>query len=120
MKKVLMTIAAVLITVAVAPSCQKEYKPSTPDSVALYTHPGNPVSFKAGTKAVTITATTDWTASSSVNWITVSPSSGSRGINEVVLSYTENTGSAQRSGSVVFTSKGGYSESYELKQNPQQ
>lgn len=118
MKKVLLAIAAAVLAVAFAPSCQKVYKPVTPDSVALYTHPGDPVAAEAGTKAVTISATADWTAASKADWILVSPASGTKGINEVVLTYSENATAAQRSGEVVFTAKGGQSETYVLKQNP--
>ena len=54
-------MAVALLAVTIAPSCQKEKVTTAPDSVALYTHPGEPVSGEAGTKAVTISATCDWT-----------------------------------------------------------
>ena len=120
MKKVLMSIAVALLAVTLAPSCQKVEKPTRPDSVALYTHPGAPVSYQAGTKGVTISATCDWTAASEASWVTVSPQSGEVGIHEVVLTYSENTGSTARSANVVFTAKGGQSETYVLTQNPQE
>jgi hypothetical protein len=66
---------------------------------------------------VTIAATSDWTAVSNDAWITVSPSSGGVGIQEVVLSFQENNTGAVRKGSVTFTA-GSYSESYTLTQNP--
>jgi hypothetical protein len=120
MKKVLLSMAVALLAVTIAPSCQKEKVTTAPDSVALYTHPGEPVSGEAGTKAVTISATCDWTVASRADWIVVSPESGEKGIREVILTYTENTGAAQRSGGVVFTARGGYSETYVLTQNPKQ
>ena len=120
MKKVLMSFALALLAVVLAPSCQKVETPTRPDSVALYTHPGKPVSYEAGTRGVTISATCDWTVKSDVSWVTVSPESGSVGIHEVVLSYSENTGTAARSANVVFTAKGGQSETFVLTQNPKQ
>ena len=118
MKKILLATTIILTALFLASSCQKQKQPVTVDSVALYTKPGDPVSAAAGTKGVTISATCDWTVTSEADWISVSPSSGSRGINEVILNYTENTGKEPRSGKVVFTAKGGYSETYTLKQNP--
>lgn len=118
MKKILMATAFLLTVLSMAPSCQRLRQPVKVESVALYTKPGDPVSSAAGTKGVTISATGDWTVSSKADWISVSPSSGSRGINEVILNYTENTGKELRTGSIVFTAKGGYSETYILKQNP--
>ena len=119
MKKVLISIVATALAVMIAPSCQKVERQKTPDSVTLYTHPGEPESFENGFKGVTIAATTDWTAVSDVEWLVVSPSSGGRGISEVSLSWTENTGSSPRSGNVKFTARGGQSETFVLTQNSQ-
>ena len=115
-----MSIAVALLAVTLAPSCQKVEKPTRPDSVALYTHAGKPESYEAGTRGVTISATCDWTVKSDASWVVVSPESGSTGIHEVVLTYTENSGTAARSANVVFTAKGGQSETYVLTQNPKQ
>jgi len=102
-----------------AVSCQKEIKHETPASIALYTHPGTPETADAGVRAVTITATVDgWTATSQADWITVTLAAGmeyTKGVKEVLLSYTANTTGAQRSGDVVF-SVGSYSETYTLTQ----
>jgi len=118
MKKVLMLLATVILAASL-PSCQKVVTHETPDSVALYTHPGSiPEAYTAGTRAVTITATCAWTAASEADWITVSPTSGERGIHEVILTYTENTSGNSRSGGVKFSVASGYSETYVLTQAP--
>lgn len=98
-------------------SCQKAYVPSTPESVSVGTKPGEAKASDAGSQGVTIYATSDWTATSTADWIEVYPTSGGRGVNEVCLTYTENKTGAQRSGEVVF-SAGGYSETFVLVQKP--
>ncbi len=102
-------------------SCQKQKNPISPESVALMTQSiTDPSKFEpptAGTRAVTIAATSEWTAVSNVTWISVSPSSGPRGIHEVILTYEENTTAEVRQGVVVFSSAKN-SESYTLNQKP--
>lgn len=118
MKKVLLLVVAAVLAVGVL-SCQKEIRHETPASVALYTHPGKPVPASAGTIGVTVSATVDgWTATSKADWITVAPAAGSeytKGVREVILTYTENTTGAPRSGDVVF-SVGSQGETYTLTQ----
>ena len=115
--KVLLLIVA-LLTIGVV-SCQKQETAQSPESVAVITQPqqkGEPAT--AGERPVTIAATSDWTAvSDSEGWLTVTPASGVKGMQEVVLSFTENTTGAVRSGKVTFTS-GPYSETFTLVQNP--
>ena len=108
----------VFIAISVV-SCQKQETTTSPESVALITKPdskGEPA--QAGTRAVTIAATSNWSAVSNADWITVSPDSGSKGIQEVILTFTENTTGAVRTGAVTFTA-GTYSETFNLKQNAQ-
>lgn len=108
-------LIAFAITVAI--SCQKQDVSQSPESVAVITQPdAKGEASQAGTRAVTIAATVDWSAVSNADWITVSPSSGPKGMQEVILSFTENTTGAKRTGSVTFTS-GTYSETYLLTQN---
>lgn len=118
MKRILMLLVAVVLAVG-AVSCQKERQHETPASVALYTHPGKAVKAASGTIGVTVSATVDgWKAESKADWITVAPAEGSgftKGVREVILTYTENTTGAQRSGDVVF-SVGAQSETYTLTQ----
>jgi hypothetical protein len=100
-----------------AVSCQKQEAQPTPESVAIITQPdakGEPAA--AGTRPVTIAATSDWSAVSNDAWITVSPASGPKGMQEVILSFEENTTGAKRTGSVTFTS-GKHSETFLLTQN---
>ena len=113
--KHLLLLMAFAIIAAI--SCQKQEVSQAPESVAIVTQPdpkGETV--QAGTRAVTIAATADWSAISDADWITVNPSSGPKGMHEVVLTFTENTTGAKRTGSVTFTS-GTYSETYTLTQN---
>ena len=113
-----MLLAAATLVAGVV-SCQKEVRHETPASVALYTHPGKPVPAAAGTIGVTVSATVDdWTAVSMADWITVELAEGSaytKGVREVILTYTENTTGKQRSGVVVF-SVGAQGETYTLTQ----
>lgn len=115
MKKILLLILGISVLGLVC-GCQKVRTNPTPQSVSIRTQSGAAVSSVAGEKAVTIDATSSWTAESLADWITVIPDSGERGVNEVVLVYTGNTTSEPRSGAVVFTS-GTYSETFILKQN---
>ena len=98
-------------------SCQKQETSTSPESVALITKPdAKGETAEAGARPVTIAATSNWSAVSDVDWITVSPASGPKGLQEVILTYTENTTGAKRVGSVTFTS-GTYSETFKLTQN---
>ena len=116
----LLTVAATLL--AALTGCQndkylhmEDY--DTPESVFVWTQPGaNPVSSSAGVQAVTIYATSDWTAVSEASWITLDRNSGAKGPNEVILSYDANGTGSTRIGIVKFTA-GSYSETFTLTQN---
>ncbi len=118
MKKILMLFAVAALAFGAA-SCQKETQHETPASIALYTHPGKPEPATPGTRAVTVSATVDgWSATSGADWITVSLAPGmefTKGVKEVILTFTANTTGSQRSGDVVF-SAGSYSQTYTLTQ----
>ena len=116
LRHLLLLVAFVAISVV---SCQKQETTQTPESVALITKPdakGEPA--QAGTRAVTIAATSNWSAVSDASWITVTPDSGSKGMQEVILTFSENTTGAVRVGNVKFTS-GTYSETFILTQKAQ-
>ena len=114
MHKIILLITAVFALTAA--SCQKWETPSTPDSVSILTQAvAGGESQLGGTKAVTIAATSDWTAVSDKGWLYVTPSSGSKGIQEVVIHFNENTTSQSRTGKITFTC-GGYSETFTLTQ----
>lgn len=114
MRKTILILAAAFSLIAV--SCQKWETPSTPDSVSILTmaETGGEAQ-QGGTKAVTIAATSDWTAISDKGWLYVTPSSGSKGIKEVVIHFNENTTGQSRTGKITFTC-GDYSEVYTLVQ----
>lgn len=113
--KILMLVTAFLVLGFSA--CQKQETPTTPESVAVITQP-QPAgeSAEAGKRAVTIAATAAWTATSNSAWLTVSPASGEKGMQEVILSFQENTSTEARTAVVTFTS-GTYSETFTLVQN---
>lgn len=110
----------ILASAAIAFSaCQKQESTQTPESVAVITQPqAEGEAAAAGTRAVTIAATCDWTAVSNDAWMTVSPESGTTGVQEVVISFQENTTGEVRTGSVTFKA-GDYNESFILTQKAQ-
>lgn len=113
--KILMLVTAFLVLGFSA--CQKQETPTTPESVAVITQPQpKGESAEAGKRAVTIAATAAWTATSNSAWLTVSPASGEKGMQEVILSFQENTSTEARTAVVTFTS-GTYSETFTLVQN---
>ena len=106
---------AVLLALSVAVfSCKEPVKiePAVPPVLTVKTQT---VEGEAGSQFITISATGDWTISTSASWLTVNPSSGSGNNNMVVLSYSENT-DAVRTASVTVTGAGGYT-SASLTQN---
>ena len=97
---------AVLLALSVAVfSCKEPVKvePAVPPVLTVKTQT---VEGEAGSQFITISATGDWTISTSASWLTVNPSSGSGNNNMVVLSYSENT-DAVRTASVTVTGAGG-------------
>ena len=114
MRKTTLILAAAFSLIAV--SCQKWETPSTPDSVSILTEAvTGGESQSGGSKSVTIAATSDWTAVSDKGWLYVTPSSGSKGIQEVVIHFSENTTGQSRTGKITFTC-GDYSEVFTLVQ----
>lgn len=97
-------IFAVLLSACLG-SCQKWEEPSTPGSITVMTEPqAGGESAAGGTRKVTIAATGAWTAVSDKGWLYVSPSSGAAGIQEVMVTFYENTTGKNRSGNIIFTS----------------
>ena len=116
LKKCILIAGATLALVCGLSSCQKERTPQTPQSVALATQPGDkPVAAGGGSIGVTIYATSDWSAESLADWITVDPASGGRGMHEVILTYQSNSTGSVRQGDVRFSSAAN-SEIYVLTQ----
>ena len=116
MKSKILILIATLFAICFS-SCQKQEESQTPESVAVITVPDSkPELVMTGTRAVTIMATSNWTAVSNASWLTVSPSEGGVGMNEVILHFTENTTGAERKGTVTFTA-GNYSEPSVLTQS---
>ena len=63
---------------------------------------------EAGSQYMSVTASGNWTLSSSASWLTISPSSGSDSRTDVVINYTENT-EAVRNATVTLTCSNGTS-----------
>lgn len=118
MKKIVLLILSILIILPSA-SCQKQEEGRTVESVSVRTQSGGIKDADKGEVAITIDATSDWVASPESDWLTVSPDHGSRGINEVIIHYSENTTSEERTGIIRF-SAGAYSETFTLKQAKRQ
>lgn len=92
----------------VTSSCSEDIDDTLTDSVYLYT---TAISAPAaeGTQSVTVTATSDWTASPAVDWLSVDKVSGPTGFTAVQVSWSTNTTGAVRVGTVKFAS-GTYSD----------
>ena len=121
MKNLSVLLVSASAVIATATGCQtNEFlhmeDMDTPQSVYVWTTPAPAVDASAGTQAVTIYATSDWTAVSEASWITLDKAKGSKGPNEVLLSYDPNSTGAKRSGVVKFTA-GNYSETFTLTQD---
>lgn len=106
MKKLVLTAALAALLLG-ASGCQKDRHLhmedyDTPQSVYVWTRPAGAVEAGAGIQAVTIYATSDWTASTDADWVSIDPESGSKGPNEVIITYSTNTSGAPRSAVVTF------------------
>ena len=60
---------------------------------------------KGGSKTVTVTSNTSWTATSSANWLTISPASGSNN-GTITAVATANTSSSQRTATITISGNG--------------
>lgn len=116
MKQKIVLLVVALLSVVLLSSCQKQEVETSPESVAIITTP-QPAGETAteGTRPVTIAATCNWSAVSDSDWVTVSPASGGKGMQEVLLSYSANTTGAARTAKVTFTA-GSHSETFTLVQ----
>ncbi len=69
----------------------------------------------SGSTAFTITSNTDWTVIDDASWLTVSPSSGNNN-GTITATYTENTTTSQRVGTITVTG-GGITETVTVTQS---
>lgn len=115
MKRSLLIILAIFsITLG---SCQKWEQPSTPKAITLLTEPqAGGESNLEGTRPITISSTSDWSATADKGWLYVTPSSGKKGIQEVTIHFKKNTTAEKRTGNITFTC-GSRSVTYTLTQN---
>ena len=98
-------LAVLLVLSAAAYSCQEPAKeePVLPPSVNIKTQT---VDGEAGSQFMSVSATGNWTITTSASWLTVNPSSGTGNNSMVVLSYTENN-DAVRNATVTVSSSSG-------------
>ena len=98
----LLALSLMVISCGGTSGATKE-EPMVPPVVSVKTQN---VSGEAGSQFLSVTASGNWTITTSAPWLTVSPSSGSGNSNMVVLSYTENT-DAVRTATITITGIGG-------------
>lgn len=98
-------LALSLTVISCGGSSGVKEEPVLPPVVSIKTQA---VTGEAGSQFLTVTASGNWTITTSAPWITVNPSSGSGNSATVVLSYSENT-DAIRNATVTVTSSGGSS-----------
>ena len=88
------------------------------DYIGLSEYNWNP-SYKADHEYPYVMTSGDWTAETSVSWITLSHTSG-LGSKQVKVSVTENTGSEARIGSVTFKNSNGGIAIFSISQSPKE
>lgn len=115
MKRLAILLAA-SIPLLFCAGCQKVKTPHTKATVTVATQPSGMQSPLEGTKTITIWPTAHWEAAADVDWVTVEPSSGERGTQEVKLHYEENFTPGVRVAVITFTAAEG-SDTYVLTQN---
>lgn len=76
---------------------------------------GSTVSRSAGSVSVGITSELNFSASTSANWISISPATGDSGTTSVTINYAENTGD-KRTGIITFTNSDNDEITYTLVQ----
>ncbi len=76
-----------------------------PASLLIISPSNAHVSYTSGSTQFTITSNIGWSISDDAAWLTVSPSSGS-GNGTITATYTENTTTSQRVGTITITSGG--------------
>ena len=101
MKKTLSSIILAALSAFALTSCQKMPEASHTDSVVIYSVIPQ-LESAAGTLTVTVYATTDWTIAGE-DWLSVSPSSGEKGISETVLQYSANATGAPRTATLSLS-----------------
>lgn len=92
-----------LSPMAVSCSSPAADEPLTPLSVTIKT---TTVSGEAGSQFLSVTASGSWTLSSTADWVSFSPATGTGSSDRVVLSYGENPAEL-RSAVIVLTGNGG-------------
>lgn len=114
MKKIFLALA--LIVSASVVSCQKVQDEGPLKDSAWYATANQTMSAQAGTHRVTVYTTCDWTAvSSAPEWVTVSPTSGAKGVHELTLTYSKNETGEVRSAEISCVA-GAYTDVYVITQ----
>ena len=97
MKKIALALAALL-----ALACTEKEAPKPDDSLIISSSKNLSFEVAGGTQKISFTSSPEWTAVCSSNWLDITPASGVKGIGNVDLTVTENTGYSVRKGYVAF------------------
>lgn len=114
MKKTFALWLSVLLLCLGTTACSDDDNNDLVEGVYLYTT-AITASPDAGNQSVTISATTDWTATSDADWLTVNINKGTTGFTAFSVNWTENTTGEVRVGTLTFTA-GKYSEKLTVTQ----
>lgn len=61
------------------------------------------IEYTGGDKIMTVNSTLPWSATSSPDWVTLSQSTGSSGQSTVIITFSENSGTTDRTGAITIT-----------------
>jgi len=96
MKKIIPLIGALVLML----SCSKPEQPSADEIKLIETSETIETGCGEGEIKISFSTNNTWTATSDVNWITVSPKKGSSGTMSITASISENMGTENRSGEI--------------------
>lgn len=114
MKKTFALWLSVLLLCLGTTGCSDDDNNGLVEGVYLYTT-AITASGDAGNQSVTISATTDWTAVSDADWLTININKGSTGFTAFSVSWAENATAEERVGNLTFTA-GKYTEKLTVTQ----
>lgn len=86
------------------PTPQPTPTPDPSDKVDVTSKPSAAIQTTGGDATIEFTASADWSASTSADWISISPTSGTAGSAKITVKVAENTTYDERNGSVTIKS----------------
>ena len=97
MKKIAFVFAALI-----ALACTEKESPKPADSLVINGAKDLSFEIAGGTQTINFSSSPAWTATCSSSWLSVTPTSGTKGIGKAELTVSENTGYSVRKGYVAF------------------